>query len=250
MNYIFKIYNFIDIKIYLYIIINNINNINNIKMIKIFTIHYKKLTERKINIINQLEKFGLQTEFVDKFDRDILNDKNLYIFDSNKLGTKFKASAAITLSHIYCFYNISISNDYSYALILEDDALLSDNFLNQLNNYISQLPGDWDMVFIGDGCNLHIEKKDIKPNINIYKKCLYPTQWGGDGATRCTDSYLVNKKCAVNLCQYINTLSYKIDDNIDWWLNKVSRDNNFNVYWAEPTIVTQGTQNGKYKSSH
>ena len=42
----------------------------------------------------------------------------------------------------------------------------------------------------------------------------------------------------------------EIDNNIDWWLNDVSRHYNFNVYWAEPTIVTQGTQNGKYKSSH
>ena len=219
-------------------------------MIKIFTIHYKKLTERKQNIITQLDKFGLHTEFVEQFDRDILQEKNLVIFDCNKLGRDGRASIAITLSHIYCFSKISISNDYNYALILEDDVLLSDNFLDKLNNYITKLPENWDMLFIGDGCNLHIETKIIQPNINIYNKCLYPTNWGGNGATRCTDSYLVNKKCAIQICQYINTMSHKIDNNIDWWLNDVSRHYNFNVYWAEPTIVTQGTQNGKYKSSH
>ena len=112
------------------------------------------------------------------------------------------------------------------------------------------MPENWDMLFIGDGCKLHIEKHIVTPDINIYKKCLYPTNWGGNGATRCTDSYLVNKKCANQLCEYINTMSHKIDINIDWWLNDVSRHYNFNVYWAEPTIVTQGTQNGKYKSSH
>jgi hypothetical protein len=30
----------------------------------------------------------------------------------------------------------------------------------------------------------------------------------------------------------------------------VFRRNNFSIYWAEPTISTQGTQNGKYKTSH
>ena len=161
-------------------------------MIKIFTIHYKKLTERKQDIITQLDKFGLHTEFVEQFDRDILQNKNLVIFDCNKLGRDGRASIAITLSHIYCFSKISISNVYNYALILEDDALLSDNFLDKLNNYITKLPENWDMLFIGDGCKLHIEKHIVTPDINIYKKCLYPTNWGGNGATRCTDSYLVN----------------------------------------------------------
>jgi hypothetical protein len=38
-------------------------------MIKIFTIHYKKLVDRKVNIINQLDKYNFQTEFIDKYDR-------------------------------------------------------------------------------------------------------------------------------------------------------------------------------------
>ena len=36
----------------------------------------------------------------------------------------------------------------------------------------------------------------------------------------------------------------------DWWLNQVIRDLKLEIYWMEPTIVTQGTQTGKYKSSH
>lgn len=43
---------------------------------------------------------------------------------------------------------------------------------------------------------------------------------------------------------------YKITLHIDLWLNVVARDNNFKVYWAEPTIVTQGSENGTFKSSH
>ena len=217
-------------------------------MIKIFTIHYKKLVNRKENIINQLDKYNLQTEFIDKYDRDLLVDKNLSIFNLSQLN---KATIAISLSHFYAYNEIAnASNIYNFALILEDDVILSDNFLDKLNNYISQLPEDWDMCFIGDGCNLHIETKKLIPKQNIYKKCLYPTNWGGNGATRCTDSYIVNKKCAIKLCDYITKLQIKINLNIDWWLNDACRDNNFNVYWGEPTIVTQGTQNGLYQSSH
>ena len=79
------------------------------------------------------------------------------------------------------------------------------------------------MLFIGDCCGFHIEKHFINPNINIYKKTLYPTQWGGNWASRCSDSYLVNKQCAIKMCKYMNKLDQPIKLEIDWWLNDVSR---------------------------
>jgi glycosyl transferase family 25 len=154
---------------------------------------------------------------------------------------------AISLSHFYAYKQIS--DKYECALIFEDDVVLSDNFIDKLNNYMSQLPENFDMLFIGDGCNLHIENDKLIPNKNIYEKCLYPTSWGGDGASRCCDSYIISKNCANKLCEYIKK-SNKINLPIDWWLNVASRDNIFKVYWAEPTIVTQGTQNGLFTSSH
>ena len=214
-------------------------------MIKIFVLHYSKLVDRKKYILEQFIKHNIiNFEFIEKYDKDEITDSESIIFNK----TYKKSTMSLHLKHNYV-YNI-IAENYDNALIFEDDAILSDNFVDKLNNYMYQLPEDWDMLFIGNGCNLHIEKHNIKPDINIYKKCLYPTQWGGDGATRCTDSYLVNKKCAKKLCEYINELTYKIDNNIDWWLNIASRDNNLNVYWAEPTIVTQGTESGLFKTSH
>jgi GR25 family glycosyltransferase involved in LPS biosynthesis len=87
---------------------------------------------------------------------------------------------SLHLKHNYV-YNI-IAENYERALIFEDDVILCDNFIDKLNNYITQLPEDYDMLFIGDGCNLHIEKHKLIPNKNIYEKCLYPTSWGGNGA--------------------------------------------------------------------
>lgn len=151
---------------------------------------------------------------------------------------------SLFLKHIYSYREII--NKYNEVLIFEDDIILSDNFVNKLNNYISQLPNNFDMLFIGDGCNLHIQSNKIQPNINVYEKCLYKTDWGGNGCTRCCDSYIVSKKCAIKI---INNLKYQINLPIDHWLNIIALENNFNVYWAEPTIVTQGSENGIYKSS-
>jgi hypothetical protein len=78
------------------------------------------------------------------------------------------------------------------------------------------------------------------------KNVLKQLTGGGDGCGRCTDSYLVSKKCAIKLCKYINNITYKIN----WWLNRAARDINFKVYWAEPTITTQGSENGFFNQSH
>ena len=214
-------------------------------MIKIFVLHYSKLTKRKNHILEQFKTHNITNfEFIEKYDKDEITESESIIFDK----TYKKSTMSLHLKHNY-IYNL-IAENYDNALIFEDDVILSDNFIDKLNNYMHQLPKDWDMLFIGDGCNLHIEKHIIKPDINIYKKCLHPTIWGGDGASRCTDSYLVSKKCANKLCEYINNLDYKIKLPIDWWINVAARDNNLNVYWAEPTIVTQGTITGLFKTSH
>jgi glycosyl transferase family 25 len=155
---------------------------------------------------------------------------------------------AILLSHLYAYKQIS--EKYDDGLIFEDDVILSDDFLNIYNKYINQLPIDYDMFFIGDGCNLHIEKNKLLPDKNVYEKCLYPTNWGGDGATRCIDSYLVNKKCATEMLNYFNNLTEKITTNLDWFLNIVIRSKQFKIYWAEPTIVTQGSKNGMFRKSY
>jgi glycosyl transferase family 25 len=211
---------------------------------KIFVIHYKKLIERKVQILEQFKKYNITDyEFIE-IDRDELYKENICMFQENYSNSQI----AISLSHFYAYKQIS--DKYDNGLIFEDDIILSDDFINICNKYITQLPKDYDMLFLGDGCNFHIETDKIIPNNYIYEKCLYPTTWGGDGATRCTDSYLVSKKCAKKICEYINNLSYKIQLPIDWWLNVAARDNNFKVYWCEPTIVTQGTQNGLFISSH
>jgi GR25 family glycosyltransferase involved in LPS biosynthesis len=211
---------------------------------KIFVIHYKKLVKRKENILKQFEKYNITDfEFVE-IDRDELQNYNLDIFDKS-IG---KVGIAVFLSHLYVYKEIS--DKYNNAFIFEDDIILDDDFINKYNKYISQLPNDYDMLFIGDGCNLHIEKEKIIPDKYIYEKCLHSTSWGGDGATRCVDSYLINKKCAIKLCEYFNNLSSKINLYIDWYLNIIARKYNLKIYWMEPTIVKQGSENGFFIKSY
>ena len=211
---------------------------------KIFVLHYSKLIDRKKYIIEQFQKQNITDyEFIEKFDKDEITSDESSLFAVNYK----KSTMSLHLKHNYVYK--LIADNYDNALIFEDDVILKSGFINTLNHYLTQLPQNYDMLFIGDALNLHIEKHKITPNNNIYEKCREPTKWGGDGASKCTDSYIISQKCAQTLCHYINQLTSKITLSLDWWLNEAIRGNAFNVYWAEPTIVSQGSHTGKFLTS-
>jgi GR25 family glycosyltransferase involved in LPS biosynthesis len=139
---------------------------------KIFVVHYKKLIDRKDFIINQFKKYNITDyEFIE-IDRDELEGYDLSIFENIP-----NSYMAIGLSHIYA-YN-KIKDNYDEALIFEDDVIFCDNFINIFNYYLTQLPKDYDMVFLGSCCNLKIQEHNLIPNKHIYEKSLEPTEWGG-----------------------------------------------------------------------
>lgn len=218
-----------------------------------FVVHYKKLVERKVMMSAQLRANGLEAEFIEQYERGKLREEDLAIFDRRKKYGFFGPSLpevqmAITLSHLHAYRRIA--EGYPHGLILEDDARFGRNLLGEITECMGQLPEGWDMLFIGDGCGLHMPSSEIIPGRRVYSKCREATDWGGDGATRCTDSYLITGKCAARLLEYSRREDRRIRLPVDWWLNQAIRDLRLEIYWAEPTFVTQGTQNGLYETSY
>ena len=208
-------------------------------MIKVFVLHYTPLVERKKFQLEQLSRHGIDAEFIESYDKEVLtqDDKNRFQHCTNL------PAMSLLLKHAEAFKEVYLK--YDFALILEDDAVLSNNFMETLQKYMSCLPTDWDVLFVGCGDNMHVPSRFLHPNINLYLKSNdYP------GSTRGTDAYIINKKCAIKIMNRINTPGYKIcNDAADWWLNNEFRESKSRVYWAEPTIVVQGSVNGLFKSS-
>ena len=203
--------------------------------IKIFVAHYTKLTDRKASILRQFQEQGITNfEFVELYDKDSLTPAQLQMFADNlKLS-----EISLFLKHIYMYHQISFK--YDEALILEDDAILAPNFLATLNSYRTQLPANWGMLFIGNGCDLHVPKELQTAGQNIYERGTDPLSWGGNGASKCTDSYMISKACAKRFASHFHT---KTPYQIDHWINDTARALKPSVFWAEPTIVTQGSEN-------
>jgi glycosyl transferase family 25 len=204
---------------------------------KVLIVHYDKLKHRKENRCKQLSLYKeLNYEYISNYGKDNLTIENKKMFRNIS-----DAEISVALHHIECFKEIS--EKYDFAIILEDDIVLCPNFYNILNMYIKQLPDNWDMLFIGNGCNLHIPNEMLMKQKYIYKRS------NSLGATRCLDSYLITKKCANIILEKLKLPNYTILCPVDHWLNYVIKNNNFNVYWAEPSIITQGSQNGLFTSS-
>ena len=152
---------------------------------KIFVIHYKILLDRRKHILEQFRKHNITDyEFIE-IDRDELYNHDISMFQENYE----KSQIAISLSHFYAYKQVI--EKYENALIFEDDVILSADFTDRLNKYISQLPEDYDMLFIGDGCNLHIDHYKLIPNVHIYEKSCYNKDGENGLITRCTDSYII-----------------------------------------------------------
>jgi glycosyl transferase family 25 len=208
---------------------------------KIYVVHYEKLTERKTHIMKQFEEQGITNfEFI-SLDRDD-QDLDVSLFEDKYSRTQI----AIALSHMKAYKDIASSN-LAYGIILEDDVLLCPNFLIKLKNYIEQLPLNYGAVFLGEGCGIkehRVPPERLQPNQNIYLMEQF-------NKTKCTDSYVLSLQCAKNIVDYLTKMEQKINEPIDWWLNKPLREiTNTDVYWCEPTLAKQGTITGLFQSSY
>jgi GR25 family glycosyltransferase involved in LPS biosynthesis len=212
--------------------------------------HCKKLFPRKKYISAQLTKHNFANySFYEDYDANELDHditeyyvdlpeerykkyKLWFPFERNKSLTP--AEISLTLKYIKVYEKIANGNDDA-ALIIEDDAILDDNFVNKFNTYYAETPSEYDMIFLGSGCNLR--SNNIQPNIHSYKR-HHP-------ATRCTVATIVKKKT----CQDILKTMKPFHLVIDWELNYQLYLHNHNVYWWEDPLVNQGSETGLFKTS-
>lgn len=128
-------------------------------------------------------------------------------------------------------------SDHEYSLVLEDDILISGDFDDKLRRVVDGTKNDWDFIFLGNGCGLRIPSSRIRKGKYSYAK--------SNPASKCTDSFLIKKNSAKKILGAFDNFSLPIDFefNYNMYMEKMK------VYWSEPPIVEQGSQNEKFKSA-
>jgi len=192
----------------------------------IYIVHYTPLVDRKEYLLNQFNSNTITNyEFVTEYDRNTTSREIMdkYFFEFNNLTPVQKC---ISISHVEIYKKI-IESKYNLCLILEDDAILTNLFKEKLEYYIDNLPKDFDIGFLNDGCGFHAD------NINDSQI------WYKVPGTRTCCAYLITK----NTCEKFVNSMIPLKTVIDHELNIHIVNLNLNCYWAEPTIVMDGSVN-------
>jgi len=198
----------------------------------IYICHYSKLVERRPFIQNQLDKFRLSEDlytFIENYDKDILDIEKIkkeypLIFNLTKRDRRYLRLSEISLALKHChIIKDAINKNYNTILILEDDAILDNNFFDKYAEYAKELPENWDIFWLGGCCGL-------RSNNILQDKHVYQVS-----ASRCTHCYAIKKSGLQILKNTIND----IDEAIDWYFNDIIFKLNLNSYWCEPPICEQ-----------
>jgi hypothetical protein len=224
---------------------------------KTYICHYPKLTERIEYLIPNLNNVGFkEIETVNGIDRDDINESHLLHFSNNLnlvrdrlrytntdpnyniLQDSEKVIVANFLTHLEIWERISKS-DEKYCLVLEDDAVICDDFISNWNKLKSNIPHDLDIAYLHEGCGFTVHNRLF---IETTEDQIWYECWIKESRTCC--SYIISK----DFCNKILQDLYPIVLAVDHELNYIQKKLNANVYWTYPALFKEGSGN-IYKSS-
>ena len=206
---------------------------------KVYVINLDKDVERMEAISGQLRAQGIEfTRFSAIKGAGIKKSKYLSDFCETLCTDGMKGCA---LSHRFIWDDM-VANGYERILVLEDDAVLSENFNGELEKAWTQLPDDFDLFYLG--CNVKCTDTALVPKLihkvmNSTPEQLTENILSVNGSFG-THGYIITKECAKVFQQL--PIDTHIDLQMEIWTTKF----NLNAYSITPLIVsTTGNNEGK-----
>ena len=196
---------------------------------KIFIIHYTKLKERKVHMLEELNHWFPNTdyEFVEDFDQEDLTPEiieenfSLENFEQRFDRKMLRSEMSLCMKYKKAVSDISNSEDGEQFFILEDDVIFKEDplhYIETMNNLCDSNNLNYDCVFLGEAW---IRKGD---NRDVFGKKEYP-------ATNGLCTVLYKKDSLKRLASLLNET--KITQPMDWELNDRFKDLDFQVWWGK-----------------
>lgn len=203
---------------------------------RIYVLNVKKFTQRRQFMERQLAGVELAAEFIFDWDVEDLSPEIIDAYFGNDHLTPAQQSCA--LKHVAALQKIA-AGDYSFALVLEDDALFGKDFklgLQRALDQSRQFPGD-KVIYIGSGGNFFTPKSQRKQG-----QYLYP-----GNRVRFADSYILDSTTARRRLAWIS--AHKISAPMDNQFEAMDKELGIQTLWLEDPVVEQGSKNGLFQSS-
>lgn len=218
---------------------------------KVYMIHYTPMKKRKVAMTEMMAKHGVSVQWVDGFDKEVLNDTTASCFhafhpevyeksntpserrkahrhDQYKYVPLGKSQRSVVTKHHSALYD-AYRFGYSNSLVLEDDAYLRVNFTGRLGEIMRSVPSTYDVIMIGGCMNMHAWRRKYK-DVELVTKHLYKKR-----EARCAHAYVVSQKGVRHLLS-----SVPLTQAIDFQMTSAMKEREMEVYWVEPWLSVQG----------
>jgi glycosyl transferase family 25 len=199
---------------------------------KVYVINLDKDTTRFETISKQLESQHISFERFSAINgKEVKNDSRLTQF-CNSFCTKGIKGCA--LSH-RTLWESMIKNDYETICVLEDDAVLSEDFNEHLQLLYGSIPNDFDIVYLGSHfyCGDTSLYNRATTNLFSVKNSEYSTgilKVSGCGGFH---GYILSKKGAKKITS--NPINFHVDIDI--------MNYNLEAYAFHPVLISSGDNN-------
>lgn len=190
----------------------------------VYVIHFESLTNRRKVINSQLSKItGIPVTFI-TMNEDSDHQTSKIFKDVYKGDSKVSVQEiTVSLAHLQVYRDI-LDKGYSTCLILEDDAILVESFLEDLEKSIKESV-NFDFSFLSSCGDLRAHK--VRPG--ILQDAL---------TSRSVCGYIVRSQCLAKVL----TACSELISVIDWQLNYIREPLGLKYSWSEPPIVLQGSE--------
>ena len=206
-----------------------------IPLFESYVINLEERNDRLSNFLKNIEESNISPTVYKAINGSKLlpNRQLSRIFDGNDYNMRV-GMVGCAMSHIDLYIKLTKSESDIY-LILEDDIIPSPNFYNKLSYVFEQCDNiEWDMIYLGH--HLYPQYR-IENEWNNKKQLPKIEKWnrfesliksmGGTGG------YLINKKGAIKLLEYIN--KHGMTNGIDTVQQKSA--DTLNIYYCYPHLI-------------
>jgi len=173
----------------------------------IYIINLDRAVERKKSVEQELLKTGIPFEFISAINANTIDTINHKLINGYK-RPMVQAEIACFLSH-FKVKNTFLKSKYDYAIILEDDIRLTENFDQIVQKALEQHMSfpqkqKWDVLKLSSPGRKRLFKiKEIDPNYSIYGGSVAITTmaaiWTRKGAELFIDNAVINENCIIEM---------------------------------------------------
>jgi GR25 family glycosyltransferase involved in LPS biosynthesis len=197
----------------------------------VWVTHARSLTERKQSCAAALERLGWNARFMEERDP---RDLGLAFWLRRVRNPRLTwGQISVFAKHEAVLRKVSESD--RATLVLEDDPVFDDSFLESSRPYFESLPDRWDLVFLGASCGL---ERPADPDTPRFARVE---------STRSMSGYLVTPAAASRLATALN--GAPIRKPVDHAVNDLIRALDLRAFWSVPALIGNGSEAGRFARS-